>query len=196
MAVGKAFEEVPVGSREEWRDWLSRCHGQADSIWLVYRKTSRGGLLTVEEAIEEAIAWGWIDSLVRRKDEDHAMLLFSPRKATSNWSAVNKARVEKILASGLMQPSGQRKIDEAKTSGRWDALNDVEAMMVPDDLARAFATREPALANFEAFPRSVKRAILEWILNAKSAETRERRVKETAELAMVNQRANQWKPKV
>jgi uncharacterized protein YdeI (YjbR/CyaY-like superfamily) len=188
----KVFAEVLALTRAEWSSWLSAHYQRSDSVWLVYRKVTRGGVLTVEEASEEALCWGWIDSLPRKRDEDFSMLLFSPRRPVSNWSEVNKARVERAIAAGRMQPPGLAKIAEAKANGRWDALNAVEALEIPEDLATALGALPPARTNFEAFPRSARRGILEWIFNAKAAETRARRVEETARLAQSNIRANQW----
>lgn len=188
----RVFAEVLARSRTEWSSWLSVHHQQSDSVWLVYRKVTRGGDLTVDAAVEEALCWGWIDSLPRKRDDEFSMLLFSPRRPGSNWSAVNKARVDRAIAAGRMQPAGLVKIVEAKANGRWDALNAVEALEIPEDLAIALDAQPPARANFEAFPRSARRGILEWILNAKAAETRARRVDETARMAERNMRANQW----
>ncbi|NBB52292.1 hypothetical protein GVN24_28835 [Rhizobium sp. CRIBSB] len=195
MGKGEArvFAEVLAHSRAEWSSWLSVNYQQADSVWLVYRKVTRGGDLTVDAAVEEALCWGWIDSLPRKRDDEFSMLLFSPRRPGSNWSAVNKARVDRAIAAGRMQPAGLVKIVEAKANGRWDALNAVEALEIPEDLAIALDAQPPARANFDAFPRSARRGILEWILNAKAAETRARRVDETARMAERNMRANQWK---
>jgi uncharacterized protein YdeI (YjbR/CyaY-like superfamily) len=131
--------------------------------------------------------------LPRALDERRSMLLMTPRKTTSNWSALNKERASRMIAEERMTPAGQAKIDLAKASGAWDALNEIESLVVPPDLAKAFSDLPGSAALFDAFPRSTKRGILEWILNAKGAETRARRVAETAELASRNIRANQWK---
>jgi uncharacterized protein YdeI (YjbR/CyaY-like superfamily) len=181
-------------SRSEWRAWLKANHAQKDSIWLVMPKKGSGiEGVALSEAVDEALCFGWIDSLPRALDDQRSMLLISPRKPKSNWSAVNKAKVERLAASGLIAPPGQKMIDLAKANGTWDALNSVEALETPDDLAAALANYENAATNWDAFPRSTKRGILEWILNAKAPETRAKRVAETAEKAGRNERANQWK---
>ncbi|QLF69904.1 YdeI/OmpD-associated family protein [Peteryoungia desertarenae] len=192
-AGDKSFAEVTALSRAEWSEWLRDHHATSESVWLVYRKQSKGGQLTVDEAVEEALCWGWIDSLPRKRDDDFTMLLFSPRRANSNWSAVNKARVERAISSGRMQPQGLAVINEAKANGRWQALDDVEALVIPADLGDALDALPPARINFEAFPKSARRGILEWILNARTVETRAKRIAETAKLAADNIRANQWK---
>ena len=147
--------------------------------------------MDVNEAFEEAICFGWIDSLPRILDEERTMLYFAPRKSRSNWSGLNKTRAENLLAAGLMTPSGLEKIEAAKKDGSWTALDAVEALIVPPDLSEAFDLFPSTKENFETFPRSVKRGILEWIPNAKRPETRKKRVDETARLSAKNVRANQ-----
>jgi len=115
------------------------------------------------------------------------MLWIAPRKPGTNWSKLNKERVEAAIAAGLA------KVTAAQKDGSWNALDAVEALALPADLVAAFRQHKHAATHFEAFPRSVKRSILEWIANAKTAETRARRIAETAERAAVNERANQWR---
>jgi uncharacterized protein YdeI (YjbR/CyaY-like superfamily) len=188
------YARIQPASRAEWRAWLAANHGQKESIWLVLPKKGSGieGVV-LSDAVDEALCFGWIDSLPRALDDQRSMLLVSPRKAKSNWSAVNKSKIERLEAAGLIAPPGQMMIDLAKANGTWDALNTVEALETPNDLAAALADFENAAANWQAFPRSAKRGILEWILNAKAPETRAKRIAETAEKAGRNERANQWK---
>jgi uncharacterized protein YdeI (YjbR/CyaY-like superfamily) len=143
--------------------------------------------------VEEALCFGWIDSLPRKLDEKRSMLLLAPRKAKSAWSALNKARVEKLLAAKLMQPAGLAVIAAAKASGHWSKLDAVELLEIPDDLGKALAKSAAARKNFDTFPRSVRRAILEWIIQAKKPETRAARITETVSKAKDNIRANQWR---
>jgi uncharacterized protein YdeI (YjbR/CyaY-like superfamily) len=185
---------VEPATLQGWRDWLAANHPTSGSVWLVYLKKGSGkAAFAPEEAVEEALCWGWIDSLPRKLDDERSMLLFSPRTATSLWSALNKRRVERMIAEGRMQPPGLTKIMAAKADGTWDGLNEVETLMVPTDLAAAFAARPRSGAQFDAFPRSAKRGILEWILQAKTSDTRAKRVAETADKAAVGERANQWR---
>ncbi len=134
---------------------------------------------------------GWIAS--RASLTTNAMLWFAPRKPKTGWSKINKARVEQLIASGLMTPAGMAKVDAAKKDGSWNALDAVEALEIPTDLAAALSANPKAAAYFDAFPRSVKRAILEWIASAKKPETRARRIRETVTSAARNIRANQWR---
>jgi uncharacterized protein YdeI (YjbR/CyaY-like superfamily) len=123
------------------------------------------------------------------------MLWFAPRRPRTGWSRPNKERVERLLRVGLMQPAGLARIEQAKADGSWTSLDAVEELELPSDLTKAFAAFPLAERHFLAFPRSVKRGILEWIHTAKKAETRAARIAETARLANSNERANQWRGK-
>ncbi|MBX9575504.1 MAG: YdeI/OmpD-associated family protein [Caulobacteraceae bacterium] len=188
------FERVEITERAQWRAWLTRHHTQADSVWVVtFKKGASRPRVPYDDLVEEALAFGWVDSLPRRLDDERTMLLMSPRKPGSNWSAVNKARVEKMTATGLMHPAGQAKVDQAKRDGTWTALDAVERLEVPDDLAEALSARPGARETWDGFPRSVRRGVLEWIGAAKTPETRGKRVTETADRAERGERANQWR---
>lgn len=179
-------------TRAEWRAWLEQNHTRKEGVWLVtYKKTTGKPTVEYDESVEEALCFGWIDSKGNKLDEERSLLWFAPRKAGSNWSASNKERVERLIAGGQMTLAGLAKIEAAKADGSWSALDSVEALEIPPDLEAALGAYSDAGQNFEAFPRSVKRAILEWIANAKKPETRAKRVQETARLAQDNIRANQ-----
>jgi uncharacterized protein YdeI (YjbR/CyaY-like superfamily) len=181
-------------SRAEWRDWLKKNHKRERGIWLVtYKKFTGKPRLEYAEAVEEALCFGWVDSKPGVVDEERSRLWMAPRKAGSAWSKLNKERVARLIAEKRMTAAGLEKIEAAKKDGAWDRLNEVEALMVPPDLGLELAARKPAEEYFAAFPRSVKRGILEWIEQAKRAETRAARIAETARLAQRNERANQWK---
>lgn len=189
-------ERVQPGSVQEWRDWLAEHHTRRTGVWLVtWRAGSGGPRITYDESVEQALCFGWVDSKGRALDARRTMLWFAPRTPRSGWSRPNKVRVEKLLAAGLMAPAGLAVIEAAKANGAWTLLDDVEDLVVPGDLAAAFAAHPPAAEHWEAFPRSAKRGILEWIVQAKRPETRARRIAETAEKAALNERANQWRPK-
>ena len=138
------------------------------------------------------MCFGWIDSAKRTIDETSSKQLFTPRKLKSNWSALNKTRVEHLNNDGLILPAGLAKIEYAKQHGFWDALNEVSEAIVPDDLAAAFEANPPARSNWDNFSKSSRKAILEWILNAKTIQTRTKRILETATLAAQNLKANQY----
>jgi len=184
--------EVEVLSREELRVWLAANHGQASGVWLVTHKKSQGTVhVTYEEIVLECLAHGWIDSLGRARDERRTMLYIAPRKPGSNWSRPNKERVERLEALDLMTPTGRAAVDRAKADGTWTALDGVEALEVPPDLAAALDGAR-ARAAWDAYPRSVKRGILELLLNARRPETRAAKVAAIAGAAAKGERPFQW----
>lgn len=186
-------EQVQVESRADWRRWLAANHDRPTGIWLVtFKKHCGDRYVAYNDVVEEALCFGWIDSLPRRLDDDRTMLWLAPRQPGSGWSKLNKDRVERLIAAGQMAASGLAAIAAAQADGSWQALDGVEALEIPPDLATALAAYGAAAANFDAFPRSAKRGILEWIANAKRPATRARRIEETARLAQDNIRANQW----
>ena len=193
------MKEAPSNSihpltRAEWRAWLAENHTRAEGIWLVsYKKATGKPRFEYDEAVEEALCFGWIDSKPNKLDEERSLLWFAPRKAKTGWSKPNKERVEKLLAAGAMTPAGLAKVEAAKADGTWTALDSIEALEIPPDLAAALAAYPTATAYFDAFPRSAKRGILEWISTAKTPQTRAKRIEETSRLAAENQRANQWR---
>lgn len=188
-------ERVHLERRADWRAWLAQHAASRPGVWLVsWRKGSGRPAMTYDEAVEEALCFGWVDSRPGRLDEDRTMLYFSPRRRGSAWSRPNKQRVERLLAQGLMTEAGLRLVEEARRDGSWSALDAVEDLVVPDDLAAALGRRPPAREHWDGFPRSVRRGVLEWIVQAKRDETRRKRVEETAERAQRGERANQWRP--
>ena len=187
----KQFEQVEVTSRDQWRHWLTHNHNQTNSIWLVtYKKHTGSRYLSYDAIVEEALCFGWIDSLPRKLDADRTMLLLSPRRPKSSWSKLNKDRVAKMLEQDLITPAGLERINQAKADGSWTFLDDVEALIIPEDLATALAANPQAKTYFEAFSPSSKKGILQWIKSAKRAPTREKRIAKTVELAAQNIKAN------
>lgn len=187
-------EKVFITSRQALRDWLEAHHSQADGVWLVtYKKADAQRYVPYDAVVEECLCVGWVDSLPRRYDAERTMLYIAPRRAGSNWSKANRERIARLESAGLLREAGQRKVEQAKADGSWSALETVEALHLPDDLAAALMENPVAEGFFEAFPPSVKRAILEWIQNAKRAETRQQRIATTVSMAAQNRRANQWR---
>jgi uncharacterized protein YdeI (YjbR/CyaY-like superfamily) len=181
-------------TRAEWRAWLLEHHDQNSGVWLVFNKKTSGlSYFSYNDQVEEALCFGWVDSKPGKFDGLRSMLYFAPRKAKSGWSKPNKDRIARLLEQGLMMPAGLVKIEAAKKDGSWQKLDAVENLEIPEDLAQELAKYSSATDHFEAFPRSVKRGILEWIVQAKKPETRVKRVEETARLADQNIRANQWR---
>jgi uncharacterized protein YdeI (YjbR/CyaY-like superfamily) len=181
-------------TREDWRIWLEEHHSRVQGVWLItYKKATGKPRMEYEDWVEEALCFGWVDSKPGKLDEERSMLWFAPRKKRTGWSRSNKERVDKLTTAGMMAPAGLAKVEAAKLDGSWNALNGVENLEIPADLQIALDANPPAGEYFAAFPRSVKRAILEWINSAKKAETRASRVEETARLVAQNIRANQWR---
>ena len=187
-------------NREDWRAWLLENHTRTTGLWVIswrvdaVRRDPNRIRVTYEDLVEEALCFGWIDSKPGKVDDDRTRLWLAPRQDKSAWSLPNKLRVERLIAAGLMHPAGLAKIATAQANGNWTKLDAVEALEIPPDLAAALATYPHAEENFAAFPRSAKRGILEWIIQAKRPETRAKRIAETARLAELNQRAHQWSP--
>ena len=180
----------------EWRNWLEQHHSRTNGVWLITFKQATGKpRISYDEAVETALRFGWIDSKPRSLDAERSMLWFSPRKMGSAWSSKNKERVAQLIRSKQMHAAGLAKVDAAKLDGSWHKLDSVEALEIPADLQKAFTSYARSSSNFDAFPRSTKRAILEWIGNARIETTRAKRVAETARLAAENIRANQWTKK-
>jgi uncharacterized protein YdeI (YjbR/CyaY-like superfamily) len=183
-------------NQENWRQWLENNHKTEKNVWLIiYRKESNISSVYYNEAVDEALCFGWIDSSIRKRDAHSFYQFFSQRKPKSNWSLVNKLKVEYLTASNKMTEAGQKMIDYAKEKGRWNALDQVSALQIPEDLAQLFAENPTAKENFDKFSPSSKRGILEWIFNAKQPETRLKRITETATLAAQNKKANQYEKK-
>jgi len=182
-------DRVGVTTRQQWRDWLAANHLDVQGCWAVtFKKSSGGPYVPYDDLVEEAIAHGWVDSQARAVDEERSSLLMTPRKPKSGWSRPNKKRVEKLLDEGLMMPAGQAAIDIAKENGSWSALDDVENLVEPPELKNALDANPDARRHWDAFPRSAKRAALEWISTAKRDDTRARRIAETARLSAKNER--------
>ena len=176
-------------SRTEWREWLAKYHRSAGAVWLVYFKQHTGKpTVSYAEAVEEALCFGWIDSKLVPINDQQYRQYFSVRKPTSVWSRVNKARIERLAAAGLITAAGNESIAIAKQNGSWYSLDDVENLVIPPDLAAAFATHPPASTYFAAWSRTAQRNILQWIAAAKRPATRQKRIHETATLAAQNQK--------
>ncbi|MGA0559739.1 YdeI/OmpD-associated family protein [Larkinella sp. VNQ87] len=191
METHKGVNAFYAQNRQDWRNWLDQNHDTEKAVWLImYRKTSEKPGVYYDEAVEEALCFGWIDSVANKRDEESFYLYFARRNPKSNWSQANRERVDKLTQKGLIRPAGQAMIDLAKETGTWEALVDVQNAVIPDDLQQLFNQNPQAMANFQAFSPSSKRGILEWILNAKRPETRQKRLAETVRMAEQNKRVN------
>ena len=171
-------DEVPrhqPANRAAWRRWLRANHDTSTGVWVVFLK-GKARQLSYGDSVEEALCFGWIDSLLRPIDERSYMQLFTPRKPKSNWSALNKRRIELLVANKLMAAPGVAKIEAAKKDGSWTKLDAVEAGVVPPDLARALAANKKAKAFFDSAAPSRRKAMLHFVNNVKSPDLRAARV--------------------
>ena len=184
------YPRVEMKSRADWRAWLERNHASHGPIWLATWKKGTPHYMTYADVVEEALCFGWIDSTARSLDDQRSMLLLAPRKTKSVWSALNKRRIEKLEAAGLMHPSGRAKIDAAKKDGSWTALDAVEALEMPADLAKALGRK--GKTTFDGWPPFLRKQALYWIGAAKRPETRARRIDEVAAAAKRGERPARW----
>lgn len=189
MADQNAADRVHAESRGAWRDWLVEHHASVDGVWLVSWRTPTGRpRVTYDEAVIEALAVGWIDGQAKTLDEERAMQWFAPRRPSSSWSAVNKERVERVEAEGIMLPAGRAAIERSKANGMWSVLDEADQLVEPPELAALLDANPAARANWDAFPPSVRRWALSSIALAKRPDTRERRIAETARQAAAGER--------
>jgi uncharacterized protein YdeI (YjbR/CyaY-like superfamily) len=189
----KGIKTFYAESKVTFRNWLIKNHITEANLWLIiYKKDSGTPSITYDQAVDEALCFGWIDSTINKRDDESFYQYFAKRKPKSSWSRVNKLKVEKLISEGLMTESGLKLIELAKQTGTWTALDDVENLINPPDLQEALDENLLAKEYFDLFPRSVKRAILEWLMNAKQPETRLKRITEIIEKAERNERANQY----
>ncbi len=189
--ITENLEMVHVASAAELREWLSDHHSQQSSVWLVAIKRNRssiaGTFVSRDEVLDELISFGWIDGIRRKLDTDRTMQLIGPRRV-QHWSRSYKTRAARLIDNGRMHAAGLAAIESSKAMGLWNFMDDVDALIAPDDLLAALDARLTARANYDAFPPSTKRNTLRWIKIAKTAGTRRRRIERTAELAARNQR--------
>ncbi|MGB9977740.1 YdeI/OmpD-associated family protein [Methanobacterium sp.] len=183
------FERYYARDRKEWRKWLEKNHDTSQGVWLIYhKKCSDEPCVSYDEAVEEALSFGWIDSKVNKLDDERYMQVFTPRKPKSIWSKLNKQRVQKVIEKGLMTHAGLEKIDTAKKDGSWYFMEDIDNLIVPDDLKEYLNKNSSAKTNFETYSDSVKKQILFWIKSAKRPETRMKRIEKAVILAAENKK--------
>ncbi len=172
MINNNSIEEMEFPDISEWEDWLSKNYLSENSIWIVFYKKGRVKYnFTHEQALEVALSYGWIDGNPKKRDDESYLILFSKRNPKSNWSSKNKSIIRKLIKNGRISEYALNLIENAKKNGTWDALDEVQQNIVPEDLQNELSLNSTAEANFNKLPPSSKRIILEWILNAKTLLT-------------------------
>ena len=188
MSIEKATSFHPA-TIQEWRKWLESHHITHDSVWLIMNKMKSGNRsFGWSEAVDEALCFGWIDSVARPIDDETYKQYFSKRKANSTWSRVNKVKIERLIAEGLMLEAGLKTIEIAKQNGSWEILDDAEDGILPDDLIQKLEEYPDAKEYVLGLNMSVRKMLLSWIALAKRPETREKRIVEIAENAAIGQK--------
>ena len=169
--------KVQPKSRKAWRAWLQKHHATSTGVWLVYAKKHTGiPSLTYNDAVEEALCFGWIDSLIHPIDDEFFKQVFTPRKPRSAWSAVNRKRVERLIEAGLMTAAGLALVTLAKKTGRWTAHAAAESLTIPPELKRALDANPAAKKNWPTYTESQRKMFLYRVNGAKRPETRAERV--------------------
>ena len=173
------YPRVHVKTRAEWRRWLRDHHATERGAWLVsYRRITGKPAVDYDDAVREAVCFGWIDSVVKPLDDERTISLYTPRKVGSGWSRSNKVRLKELIAGGRMSAAGLAKVDAAKKDGSWTLLDSVEALTRPPDLKKALGAA--GLKRFDALTKSKKREHLYALVSAKRPETRAKRVSDIA----------------
>ncbi len=173
----KEYPQLYFPDRKKWRKWIGNNHRSSNGVFLVYFKKHTGKpSIPYNDAVEEAICFGWIDSIVKRIDDERYMQKFTPRNPKSLWSETNRKRVGKMIEQGKMTEAGMEKVRKAKENGKWfEAANTEKDFVLSDELSILLTTETEAKKVFDGLSRSNKRNYTQWIMSAKKQETQKRR---------------------
>ncbi|MEN8788292.1 MAG: YdeI/OmpD-associated family protein [Flavobacteriaceae bacterium] len=186
-ATGDKLKELYFETPDKWRSWLEKNHDRCTGIHLIFYKVGHEkASMRWEEAVRQALCFGWIDSTVKSLGDGKRRQYFCPRKRKSTWSKLNKTYIQELTDLGLMHSSGLNKIEEAKKDGSWFAMDDVENGLIPVELQKAFDRNPQAIENYKRFPRTSQKSYLYWLNQAKRPETRARRIEEIVNLCAAN----------
>jgi len=177
-------------NRNEWRKWLETNYKNINEVWLIhYKKPSNKTSINHMEAVEEALCFGWIDSKLKKIDDEKFILKYSPRKPKSVWSKINKEKAEELIASGKMTQAGLEKIEDAKKQGLWDtAYTNLVRERLPSDLKNSLMENKIAWNNFKNFANSYRNMYIGWVKGAKTKETRKKRIYEVVKRSSQNKK--------
>lgn len=180
----KEIETFCPTSRTDWRQWLEENHRSKQSIWLIfYKKKSNKPTISWSEAVDEALCFGWIDSVKKTLDHERSIQFFSRRKPKGTWSKVNKQKIIQLIDAQLMTEAGYEAIERAKQNGSWTILDEIEELLIPEDLEQAFETEPGSKDFFLSLSKSVRKLMLYKVVVAKQQETKQRRIREIIEFA-------------
>lgn len=180
-------------SLTEWRKWLEKNHLSKQSVWLVfYTKSSERPSITWSDSVDVALCFGWIDSKKIKIDQETSHQFFSKRKAQSTWSKINKEKVQRLIDNGLMTQAGHESIEVAKQNGSWAILDEVEELIIPNDLEKAFKKRKGSADYFLSLSKTIRKMMLQWLVLAKRPETRQKRITEIVECSAQRQTPKQF----
>lgn len=180
-------------TRDEWRSWLIENHANQNAVWVIfYKKGTEEPTITWRMAVDEALCFGWIDSVKKKRDDKSSIQFFSKRKPKSTWSKINKDIVVQLIEDGLMTEAGYRSIEITKENGSWNILDSVEALIVPEDLEQQFQKYPEAQLFYEGLSKSIKKMLLYWLISAKLPETRKKRLDEIVGQARVGKKPKQF----
>jgi uncharacterized protein YdeI (YjbR/CyaY-like superfamily) len=190
----KDVEDYCPYDKNDWRKWLELNHNKKEAVWLIfYKKKSPNYNLSWSDSVDEALCFGWIDSTKRTIDTEKYKQYFSKRKAKSNWSKINKDKVKILIEQGLMEEEGHKSIEIAKENDSWTILDEVDALIIPEDLRETFANFKGSMEYFDSLSKSVKKILLHWVVSAKRKETRQKRILEIVENASENLKPKQFR---
>ncbi len=181
---------ITFETRNQFRCWLEQFHQKENGIWIQYfKKHTNIPTITYEEAVQEALCYGWIDSKVQTIDALRYKQVFTPRKPRSIWSDKNKERVKQLIEAGLMKPAGMKSIENAKKFGKWQkSYGTKKPQKIPDSLKTALMQNPLAWENFNNFAPSYRSTYIAWVALAKRPETIRKRIEKVLEYAINNQK--------
>lgn len=175
--MANEIKTISPKSRQQWKEWLEKNHDREQTVWVICaKKNADKPAVTYEDAVLEALCYGWIDAKAQSLDEGRYLQSFNKRNPKSVWSKINKEKVKKLIDAGLMTQAGFESIEVAKSNGYWSIMDAVEALIVPKDLEKEFRKRPDAKARFLSLSRSEKKVILQSLVLAQRPETRQKRI--------------------
>ncbi len=190
----KGVENYCPNNQQDWRKWLELNHNKKDAVWLIfYKKKSPNYNLSWSESVDEALCFGWIDSTKKTIDTEKYIQYFSRRKAKSNWSKINKQKVDYLTSENLMQEAGYKTIAIAKKNGSWSIMDKVEALVIPEDLKKEFKNYKDSMEYFDSLSKSARKILFYWVVSAKRKEARQKRIFEIVENASKNLKPKQFR---